>query len=182
LRTGQLYLPLFVPIPSVDLPCFQSKTFRCSPICNECAKTGFCGTPEIIDEKKDLLSVFDTRSAQAIVAHDSIQYRDARGKVYGLIDMMSRISEEQFRQIVEGIDEDRDIIIRHNPIGTPAETLLWMLMSCLVSYLSLTDNETPCFTGRPDADTYREAIRFILRNHSSPEFDPEPALARLSEV
>ena len=95
---------------------------------------------------------------------------------------MARLSENQFVTIIEGIEEDREIIIRHNPIGTPDETLLWMLMSCLVSYLSLNDNETPCFTGRPDAETYKEAIRFIVRNHSDPEFDPEPALDRLSQV
>ena len=95
---------------------------------------------------------------------------------------MSRISESEFERIVEGIVEDRDLIIRHNPIGTPEEALIWMLMSCLVSYLSLSDNETPCFTGRPDAETYREAIRFILRNHSNPEFDPGPTLDRLSKA
>jgi len=95
---------------------------------------------------------------------------------------MATISETELERIVDGIEDDRDIIIRHNPIGTPVETLLWMLMSCLVSYLSLSDNETPCFTGRPDADTYKEAIRFIVRNHSDPEFDPEPALDRLSKV
>jgi len=95
---------------------------------------------------------------------------------------MVTISEREFVRIVEGIEEDRDLIIRHNPIGTPDETLLWMLMSCLVSYLSLSDNQTPCFTGRPNAETYRDAIRFILRNHSEPEFDAGPALDRLSQV
>ena len=95
---------------------------------------------------------------------------------------MTRINEKEFLRIVEGIEDDRDLIIRHNPIGTPAETLLWMLMSCLVSYLSLSENQTPCFTGRPDEETYREAIRFILRNHSDAEFDAEPALDRLSQV
>ena len=92
------------------------------------------------------------------------------------------INERELLRIVDGIEEDRDLIIKHNPIGTPAETLLWMLMSCLVSYLSLSDNETPCFTGRPDADTYKEAIRFILRHHSNPQFDPERQLDRLSQV
>jgi hypothetical protein len=95
---------------------------------------------------------------------------------------MATINETEFVRIVQGIEDDRDLIVRHNPIGTRAETLLWMLMSCLVSYLSLSDDQTPCFTGRPDAETYREAIRFILRNHSEPEFDAEPALDRLSQV
>ena len=96
--------------------------------------------------------------------------------------MMGTINEQEFVRIVDGIHRDRDLIVRHNPIGTPAETLLWMLMSCLVSYLSLSDNETPCFTGRPDEETYKEAIRFILRNHSDTGFDPEPAFDRLSKI
>ena len=95
---------------------------------------------------------------------------------------MATINETEFRRIVEGIGDDRDLIIRHNPIGSPDETILWMLMSCLVSYLSLSDTETPCFTGRPDAETYRDAIRFIIRNHSQPQFDPDPTLDKLIEA
>ena len=133
-------------------------------------------------KKGSFLSANDTNSAQAIVAHDWIRYSVNSNAVYGLINAMATISEFEFVRIVDGIEEDRDLIIRHNPIGTPAETLLWMLMSCLVSFLSLSDNETPCFTGRPDAETYKEAIRFILRNQADPQFDPEPALDRLSQV
>ncbi|MEO6334114.1 MAG: hypothetical protein ABIO91_03950 [Pyrinomonadaceae bacterium] len=93
---------------------------------------------------------------------------------------MARINESEFKRIVDGIFEDRELIIKHNPIGTREETLLWMLSSCLISYLSLSDSETPCFTGRPDAETYRQAIRFILRNHAADGFDGEPYLAKLS--
>lgn len=93
---------------------------------------------------------------------------------------MGAINHEEFERIVKGLINDRDLIIKHNPIGTPAETMLWMLLSCLVSYLSLADLETPCFTGKPDAETYREAIRFILRNQADPDFDAEPYLAKLT--
>ena len=94
---------------------------------------------------------------------------------------MVSINRAEFERIVEGILEDRDLIIKHNPVGTTEEILLWMLVSCLVSYLSLSDTETPCFTGRPDAETYREAIRFILRSRTAGDFDPEPYLAKLSQ-
>ena len=94
---------------------------------------------------------------------------------------MTSINRAEFERIAEGILEDRDAIIKHNPIGTPEEILLWMLLSCLVSYLSLSDAETPCFTGRPNAETYREAIRFVLRSRAAGDFDPEPYLAKLSE-
>ena len=93
---------------------------------------------------------------------------------------MAVITEAEFARISQGVFDDRDLIITHNPIGTREETLLWMLMSCLVSYLSLDDSQTPCFTGRPDAETFREAIRFILRNHSATNFEPEPYLDKLT--
>ncbi len=94
---------------------------------------------------------------------------------------MADLSQAELARIVDGIFEDRDSIFKHNPIGTRPETLLWMLLSCLVSYLSLSDAETPCFTGRPDAETYREAIRFIIKNHATADFDAEAYLAKLSE-
>ena len=94
---------------------------------------------------------------------------------------MARITRGEFERIAGGIFDDRELIIKHNPIGTREETLLWMLLSCLVGYLSLSDSETPCFTGRPDAETYREAIRFIVRGHGLNDFDVEPYLAKLSE-
>lgn len=89
---------------------------------------------------------------------------------------MMRISNAEFARICEGISRDREAILRHNPIGTEEETLLWMLLSCLTSYLSLTETETPCFTGRPDAKTYRDAISFVLKGRKRDDFDPVPHL------
>ncbi len=77
---------------------------------------------------------------------------------------MTEITEQEFARICRGIYEDRESICRHNPIGTCEETLFWMLLSCLISYLSLAEIETPCFTGMPTAETYREAILFILKS------------------
>lgn len=93
---------------------------------------------------------------------------------------MTEISEVELEKIVNGILEDRESIVRHNPIGTPDEILLWMLLSSLVVYLNLNELETPCFTGRPDAKTYRDAIEFILRGRKTGEFDAGPLLDKLS--
>lgn len=92
---------------------------------------------------------------------------------------MSKITESEFTRICQGIYEDREIIRKHNPIGTREETLLWMLLSCLISYLSLTDSETPCFTGTPTAETYRTAILFVLKDRMSEKFDAEKYLDEL---
>ena len=95
---------------------------------------------------------------------------------------MAPISEAEFRKILDGIIEDREVIIRNNPIGSHEEVLLWMLLSSLVVYLSLNDMETPCFSGRPDARTYREAIEFVLRDRRSGEFDVGKLLDKLSDT
>ena len=93
---------------------------------------------------------------------------------------MTKISEQEFARICEGIYEDRRIIRKHNPIGTPEEILLWMLLSCLVSYLNLSEIETPCFTGKPNADTYHDAIVFILKDRKEPNFEAESYLKKLT--
>ena len=93
--------------------------------------------------------------------------------------MTTTITEHEFARICGGIQEDSDAILKHNPIGSRDETLLWMLLSCLVSYLSLGENETPCFTGRPSAGTYRDAIIFVLKERRGADFEVEPHLDRL---
>jgi hypothetical protein len=95
---------------------------------------------------------------------------------------VATITEQELGRIVEGIVEDRGIIIRHNPLGSEEEILMWMLLSCLVSYLSLTEQDTPCFTGRTDAETYRQAIAFVLRGRKEPDFDHGPLLDKLRTV
>lgn len=95
---------------------------------------------------------------------------------------MGRISEGEFEHICRGLAEDRESIIRHNPIGTDAETLLWMLLSCLNSYLSLTEHEAPCFTGRPTEATYREAVSYVLRGRMINTFDPGPYIDKLLDA
>lgn len=93
---------------------------------------------------------------------------------------MTRISEAEFARICDGIFEDRESIVEHNPIGPPEEILLWMLLSCLISYLNLSELETPCFNGKPDANTYRDAIYFVLAERKTDEFDAASYLDKLT--
>jgi hypothetical protein len=92
---------------------------------------------------------------------------------------MTTITESEFARIVAGIAEDRESIIKHNPLGSDEEILLWMLLSCLVSYLNLGDLDTPCFNGKPDAQTYRDAVQFVLTKRRSDNFDLENYLSKL---
>jgi hypothetical protein len=93
---------------------------------------------------------------------------------------VTKISEAEFARIIDGIHEDREAIIKHNPLGTDEEILLWMLLSVLITYLNLSEIDTPCFTGKPDADTYRNAILFVLRDRLVDELEPAKYLEKLT--
>jgi hypothetical protein len=95
------------------------------------------------------------------------------------ISIVTKISEAEFARICRGINEDAETICRHNPIGEREEILLWMLLSVLISYLNLSEIETPCFTGKPTAETYRQAILFVLRERRAEEFNPEIYLDKM---
>ncbi len=93
---------------------------------------------------------------------------------------MTKISEAEFARICDGIHQERDSIIKHNPIGPPEEILLWMLLGCLISYLNLSEIETPCFNGKPDAKTYHDAIVFVLSDRRTEEFEAAPYIELLA--
>jgi hypothetical protein len=95
---------------------------------------------------------------------------------------MVKISESEFAGICRGVHEDRASILKHNPVGTPAETLLWMVLSVLSVYLSLSEIESPCFNGKPTADTYRDAILFVLSRRKTSDFDARVYLDKLVEA
>ncbi len=92
---------------------------------------------------------------------------------------MGKISERDFVRIVDGVVEDCESICRHNPIGTEEETLLWMVMSCLINFLGLSDNEIPCFPGGSTSSTYRQAIEFIAREYGETAFDAATHLDKI---
>ena len=95
---------------------------------------------------------------------------------------MTKICEEEFARICDGIREDRAVIYRHNPVGTEEETLLWMLLGVLTSYLSLSEIETPCFNGKPTAAAYSDEINFVLRDRKKNEFDAGKYLNQLTKT
>ncbi|NNF00336.1 MAG: hypothetical protein HKN25_15050 [Pyrinomonadaceae bacterium] len=95
---------------------------------------------------------------------------------------MIMISEKEFEKICTGISKDRESICKHNPIGTEEETLLWMLLGVLISFLSMSEIETPCFSGKPSKETYREAISFVLKNRKTSDFDEDEYLNQFRPI
>lgn len=92
---------------------------------------------------------------------------------------MTKISENEFARICEQIYLDRQQIYEFNSNAAPEEVLLWMLLACLISYLSLSDAETPCFPGAPTADVYRQAILHVLQGRTETFFETDKYLNKL---
>lgn len=92
---------------------------------------------------------------------------------------MTKISPAEFARICEEIYQDREQIYQFNPNAPHEEVLLWMLLSCLIGYLNLSEIETPCFPGAPDAELYRQAILHVLKLRAEPDFDAKIALDNL---
>jgi hypothetical protein len=94
---------------------------------------------------------------------------------------MSTISEEQFKKLCDDIYADRFLIYTYHPnASSHREALLWMMLGCLVSLLSIPLLEQPSVYGGASSDPYGEAIIEVLNGRMEPGFDPQAHLGELS--
>jgi hypothetical protein len=93
---------------------------------------------------------------------------------------MSTISEEEFGKLCEDIYADRFLTYSFNPNVSRREALLWMLLGCLVSLLSVPVLEQPSIYDGASEDPYADAVREVLKDRMEPRFDPQPYLLELS--
>jgi hypothetical protein len=94
---------------------------------------------------------------------------------------MSTISAEEFEKLCRDIFADRCQIYSFNPNASRREALLWMLLGCLVSLLSVPILDQPSVYGGSRTDPYADAICELLQSRMDPAFDPRIYLAELSE-
>ncbi|HEX8494322.1 MAG TPA: hypothetical protein VF658_15845 [Pyrinomonadaceae bacterium] len=91
------------------------------------------------------------------------------------------ISEAEFVKLCNDIYADRYQIYKFNPNASRREALLWMLLGCLISLLSLSDSDQQSVYEPSSLDPYARAICEILQNRMRPPFDPRAHLAELSK-
>ena len=91
------------------------------------------------------------------------------------------ISEAEFVKLCDDLYADRHQIYQFNPNASRQEALLWMLLGCLISLLSISDSEQQSVYEPSSLDPYVDAICEILQNHMRPPFDPQAHLAQLSK-
>ncbi|HEX8176747.1 MAG TPA: hypothetical protein VF543_16770 [Pyrinomonadaceae bacterium] len=91
------------------------------------------------------------------------------------------ISGEEFKRLCDDVYKDRFEIYEFNPAASRRDALLWMLLGCLISLLSITYEELEALTGVSGAEDYGDVIRKLLRERAEPFFDPGPYLEELSQ-
>ncbi|MBA3768282.1 MAG: hypothetical protein H0W99_15155 [Acidobacteria bacterium] len=94
---------------------------------------------------------------------------------------MTTISELEFKRLCDDIYADRRQVYAFNPNVSRREALLWMLLGCLVSLLSIPILEQPSVYGGVSSDPYGDAVCEVLKDHTQPAFDPGIYLLELSE-
>jgi hypothetical protein len=90
------------------------------------------------------------------------------------------ISEQEFRKLCDDIYADRFQIYAYNPNVSRREALMWMLLGCLVTLLSIPILEQPSAYGGTSDDPYGDAVCEVLQNRMERDFDPQIYLDELS--
>lgn len=90
------------------------------------------------------------------------------------------ITEAEFVRLCEDLYTDRRQIYEFNPNAGRREAMLWMLLGCLISLLSIPDTQQPSVNSS-STDPYGDAVREILRHRTHPSFDPQSQLADWSK-
>jgi hypothetical protein len=91
------------------------------------------------------------------------------------------ISEVEFRGLCEEIYRDRFEIYDFNPGATRREAILWMLLGCLISLLSVGDDEVQSLADSSSRDPYADAVCKLLRERGAPPFAAQPLVEELSK-
>ena len=92
---------------------------------------------------------------------------------------METISREEFEKLCDEIYRDRLEIYEFNPGATHREALLWMLLGCLISLLSISDDELEALVDSSGSGDYEDVVCQLLRERADPFFDPRPHVGEL---
>lgn len=94
---------------------------------------------------------------------------------------LETISEEEFQKLCDEIYADRFRIQEFNPGVSRSEAALWMLTGCLISLLSVTDEELQRLAASYQQDSYDDLVCRLVRTRAAPPFDPYPYVEKLSK-
>lgn len=88
---------------------------------------------------------------------------------------MITISETRFRTICDDAYRDRHQIYAFDPNAGRAQTVLWVILGAIHSYLSLSDAEIAQLNG-PKFTSYSDVICEMVQARQDGNFAPRPVL------
>ena len=91
------------------------------------------------------------------------------------------ISGEEFERLCDEVYRDRFEIYGFNPAASRTDALLWMLLGCLISLLSVGDEELEALAASSGSGDYGDVIRELLQTRAAQPFDAGPYLEQLSK-
>lgn len=91
------------------------------------------------------------------------------------------ISEGELKRVCDEIYRDRFEIYAFNPGASQQDALLWMLTGCLISLLSVNEEELRALFDSPGQASYVEAVCRLLEGRTEPPFDPRAIVEELSQ-
>ncbi|MGB9181131.1 MAG: hypothetical protein WCB68_18000 [Pyrinomonadaceae bacterium] len=94
---------------------------------------------------------------------------------------MDTISEQAFRKLCEDVYTDRHLVYSYHPNVSRREALMWMLLGCLVSLLSVPAHEQPDVYVEASEDPYGDEICEIVQGRAQTPFNPRPYLEELTK-
>jgi hypothetical protein len=89
------------------------------------------------------------------------------------------ISEGEFQRLCDELYKDRLEIYSFRPDTNRSEAILWMLLGCLISLLSVTDAELQALAGESTLNPYTDAICKLLQARAASPFDARPCIEEL---
>jgi hypothetical protein len=91
------------------------------------------------------------------------------------------ISESRLERVCDEIYRDRFEIYGFNPGVSRSDAVLWMLLGCLISLLSITEEESQALFDASGQVLYADAVCKLLKGRTEPPFDPRPCVEELAK-
>ncbi len=94
---------------------------------------------------------------------------------------MEAVSESELKRVCEELYRDRFEIYAFNPGASHGDALLWMLVGCLISLLSVDEEELQALFDSSGQTSYADAVCKLLEGRTKPPFDPRALLEELTK-
>ena len=92
------------------------------------------------------------------------------------------ISESELKRVCDELYRDRFEIYAFNPGASHRDALLWMWLGCLISRLSISEEELQALFDSSGQASYADAMCKLLEGRTEPSFNARAVVEELSKM